>query len=344
MRQIAHAISVILVASAPLGGASAAAPPGAYYKLAHDMELGGPGFYDYLTYDAANARLYASHFDRITVLDTAHDKVVGEVAPFNEAHGIAIVAKLGKGFAASGGDGKLKVFDLKTLKVTSEIAVGADCDGVIYDAKTDRVLVVSGDGKSLTSIDPAGEKIAQTVALPDQPEFLAADGSGHVFINLTQTAKVAELDISTGKLLAAWPLADCKKPHGLAYDSVSRRLFSACSNGRLVVLDASTGANLADLPIGMGSDGLVFDARRHLAITSNAIGTVSLVGETSKGHFGPTVTVPTFFGGRNMTIDPTSGALFISHGDMKLVSSTEDKLKLRFGWDGLSVAKFEPAP
>ena len=344
MRLAARAIAAILFASATLAGAAAAAPQGAYYRLAGDTELGGPGFYDYLAYDAANARLYASHFDRITVLDTAHGKVAGQVAPMDEAHGIAIVARLGRGFAASGGDGLLKVFDLHTLKITGEIKVGADCDGVIYDAKTDRVLVVSGDGKSLTSIDPATDKIVRTVALPDQPEFLAADGLGHVFVNLTQTGGVAKLDIGSGKLLATWPLADCKKPHGLAFDAGARRLLSACSNGRLVVLDAATGANVANLVIGMGSDGLVFDARRRLAITSNAAGTISVVGETSPGHFGPTVTVPTFFGGRNMTIDPATGALFISHGDMQLVSPTTDKLKLRFGWDGLNVAKFEPEP
>jgi hypothetical protein len=43
-----------------------------------------------------------------------------------------------------------------------------------------------------------------------------------------------------------------------------------------------------------------------------------------------------------MAIDPGAGTLFVAHGNMKLVSGTKDLTQLRFGWDGLDLAVFEP--
>lgn len=44
------------------------------------------------------------------------------------------------------------VFDLKTYAVLGTINSEKDSDGIIYDARTERVLVVSGDGGDLPII------------------------------------------------------------------------------------------------------------------------------------------------------------------------------------------------
>jgi hypothetical protein len=48
------------------------------------------------------------------------------------------------------------------------------------------------------------------------------------------------------------------RPTELALDAINHRLFSACS-GRLIVLNADTGAIVAVLPIGAGTDGVDYD-------------------------------------------------------------------------------------
>src|SRR5437762_2454509 len=66
------------------------------YELVGDYQLGAPNFWDYLTYDPGSHRVFASHIDRIEVVDANTGKSVGQVKPFHDAHGVAIAADLGK--------------------------------------------------------------------------------------------------------------------------------------------------------------------------------------------------------------------------------------------------------
>ena len=336
-----------LLALALMGSAVAPAlarhreSPGANYTFVEDVELGAPGFWDYLTFDPVAKRVYAAHYDKVSVFDAVTGKEVGSIGPVEDAHGVVVVNRLGKGYAVSGEDGAVKVFNLSDLKVVKDIKIVDDIDGAVLDPHSGAILVVSGDGKSLSVINPDHDTV-RTFPLPGKPEYLAADGGGKVYVNLADTATVAKLDIATGKVEANWPLTGCKAPHGLAHDPVAKRLFSGCSNGRLVVVGASNGRNVASLPIGPMSDGAVFDTKRRLAFSAGALGTLSVIEAEGGDRYRVVRTIPTFFGGRNLTIDPGSGDLFVSHGNMKVLTSAKDVLGLRFGWNGLDVAHFRP--
>ena len=66
--------------------------------------------------------------------------VVGEIPNTNGVHGIAIVPELGRGFTSNGRDNNVTIFDLKTLKVISQIKTGTNPDAIIYDPASRRVL------------------------------------------------------------------------------------------------------------------------------------------------------------------------------------------------------------
>jgi len=340
----ATALVFLSIFAAGAGFAQTSAAPRVDYEYTGDIALGAPAFNDYLTFDPKGHRLYIAHVDRITVIDVPTRTVVGSVGPFHDSHGIAIVSKLNKGYADSGDDGVVKVFGLTDLKISKQIKVSVDADGMVYDEHTGSVLVVAGDSKNLTVINPVDDTVSRIVELPGKPEFLDIDGAGNVFVNMVDTASIIKVNIEKGKVEANWPMQNCKAPHGLAFDAKSNRLFSGCADGRLVVLDASDGRNVANLPIGEQSDGVSLDAHRRLVFTSNRPGTLTAISIGSNDHFGVARTLPTFFGGRNMTLDPETGALFVAHGHMKIMSSVKDALNLRFGWDGIEVAIFEPRP
>jgi outer membrane protein assembly factor BamB len=343
-RRVGQALGVLAVLAlgrSVAAHAESAAVPKIDYIFTGQISLGAPASNDYLAFDPVNRRLYVAHFDQVTVVDVAKRTIVGSVGPIKDSHGIALVPKLGKGYASSGDDGVLKVFNLSDLKIIKQIKVSPDADGVLYDEHTGSILVVAGDSKNLTVIDPTNDTVARTVTLPGTPEFLAIDGAGKVYVNIADIASLSKVDIASGTVEATWPLQNCKDPHGLAYDAPSNHLFSGCSNSRLVVVDASDGRNLANLPIGSYSDSIAVDSHRRLAFASNGPGTLTAISIESNSVV---QTVPTFFGGRNMTIDPGTGALFVSHGHMKIVGSTKDPLNLRFGWDGIDIATFEPRP
>ena len=312
------------------------------YQFTHDVALGATGVQDYLTLDPSAHRLYVSHYDKVDVIDTRSDTLLGTIGPFHDSHGIAIVDRLGKGYADSGQDGVVKVFSLSDLRIQKEIPVSPDADGMVYDQKTGLVLLVAGDSKELMAINPVKDQVVETIALPGKPEFLTTDGDGDAFVNLADVAKIAKVNLRKGRVEATWSLLGCKDPHGIAYDSRTRRLFSGCANQRLIVVDASNGRNLANLPIGAFSDSVAVDRRRGLVFSANGTGTLTVIGEHPGDRYTVVSTIPTFFGARNMAVDPETGDLFLAHETMKIESPLSDLLNLRFGWSGVDVAVLQP--
>jgi DNA-binding beta-propeller fold protein YncE len=323
-------------------GAGSAAPVAGDYVYAGDIDLGAPGQWDYASFDAAGGRLYVGHADRIDVVDVAARKLVGSVGPLDEAHGAAIAPALNRGFATSGGDGLLKEFDLSDLHVVKAIPIGPDVDGVIFDPGTNTVLVALGDSKQLAIVDAASASVTHKIDLPGAPEFLAADGHGKAFANLASTTQLARIDIASGRVEAVWPLPGCKSPHGLAYDHRTHRLFSGCANKVLVVVNPENGAVLATLPTGSHSDAVVVDEARRRVFCPNGDGTLTEIAEGAADAYSVIRTLPTFLGARSMAIDPRTGALFITYGNIQIKLGPQGMRSLQFVWDAAKSAVFTP--
>ena len=58
-----------------------------------------------------------------------------------------------------------------------------------------------------------------------------------------------------------------------------------CINKVMTVVNTDTGAVVASLPIGLGSDAAVFDPSRKRALSSNADGTLSIIQEVDPNTF-----------------------------------------------------------
>src|SRR5262249_14709953 len=115
---------------------------------------------------------------------------------------------------------------------------------------------------------------------------------------------------------AHWPIPGCTSPHGLAIDTATHRLFVTCANSLMTIVNADSGQVVTSLPIGAGSDGAAFDPRRKLAFSSNNDGTVTVVREDSPDKFTAAGSITTQITGKNMTIDPVTGRLFVAVADI----------------------------
>jgi DNA-binding beta-propeller fold protein YncE len=343
MPRLTAVFMLLGLAAAPgLAAAEPAAHVGGDYVYAGSIDIGAPGAWDYASFDPVGGRLYIGHRDRIAVIDPAARKLVGDVKPLNEAHGAAIDAAIGRGFATSGGDGMLKEFDLADLSIVKEIPVGDDNDGVIFDPGAGVVLVTVGDGKKVVIVDAKSASVTHQVDLPGAPEFLATDGHGKAFVNIASTGQLARIDIGSGKVEAVWPLTDCTRPHGLAYDHRTRRLFAGCANAKLLAIDPASGRILATLPAGPQNDAVVVDERRGRVFCPNGDGTLTEVVEGAHDHYAVLRTIPTFLGARSMAIDPRSGTLYLTYGAISIKAGPRDPGGLRLGWDSARVAVFTP--
>jgi len=296
------------LASAP---ASAADPTPGGYHVQRTFELGGDGGWDYLVVEPERHRLFVSRSTHVMVVDVESGKVVGDIPGTEGVHGIALASELGRGFTSNGKAGTVTIFDLVTLATIGTVKTGDDPDAILYDPSTKRVFTFNGRSFDASAIDAASGKVLGTLALGGRPEFAVTDGAGKVFVDIQDKAEVVAFDAAKLAVLARWSTAPGQQPSGLAYDAQHQRLFSACRNGKLIVLDAVTGRVLASLPIGRGVDGAAFDAERALAFASNADGTLSVVREESPGVFAVLENAITAPGARTVALDAKTHLLYL---------------------------------
>jgi hypothetical protein len=302
-------VAVALVVAVPADHVRAAEPR---YHVAARWTVGGEGGWDYLTADTAARRLYVAHATRIEVLDLDSGKPVGAVTGIDGAHGVALAPELGRGFASSGRDSAVVVFDLKTLASISRLRVPArNPDAILYEPASRRVFTFNGGSANTTVFDAASGAYVDSLALGGKPEFAVADG-GRVFVNIESTSELVVFDARTLKIEHRWPLAPGEEPSGLAIDRQHHLLFSGCSNRKLVVMDGSSGAMVTALTIGEGVDAAAFDARRQLAFASCGDGTLAAYRAKPDRSFEAVPADSTQRGARTMAIDERTGRAFLA--------------------------------
>jgi DNA-binding beta-propeller fold protein YncE len=285
------------------------------WEVVKTFRIGGQGGWDYLTVDPRAHRLYVPRTTHTMVIDADSGKTIADIPGQKNAHGVALVPAVGRGFISDGGgDGAVVIFDLKTHAVLGSLAALPDADGIIFDPTSRHVLVVSGRGKALMSfqpdIDPKNGKIDAPIALRGEPEFLAADGAGKVYVNLMDTHEVAVVDFKARKVVANWPVTPGGLPVGMAIDAKNGRLFIGCRGPqKLIVMSAKDGQVLSDLPIGESVDAVKLDNGQAFASTAGA--QLFVADETSPGKFTLAQTVKTGDGARTMGVDPRTHRIYL---------------------------------
>ena len=281
------------------------------YRITHTYTLGGDGGWDYIVPDPANHRLFIGRQNRVMVVDEDSGTLLGEVTGIQGAHGTALAEATTHGFATSGNDQSVVMFDLKTFKVLSRIPAAEDADAIIYDRASNRVFTFNGDAHSSTVIDPQAGTPITNIPLGGKPEYGASAGDGKVYANLTDTSEVVEIDAKAATVARRWPTAPCKQPVAMAIDTVHHRLFSGCRSGVMAVSDYQAGKVVATAPIGAGVDGVAFDPASGNVFAANADGTLTVIHQDTPDQYHVIENVQTAQGARNMGLDPTNHRLFL---------------------------------
>jgi DNA-binding beta-propeller fold protein YncE len=287
------------------------AQPSSVYRITHTYTLGGDGSWDYIVPDPPQHRVFIGRQNRVMVVDANDGKLLGEVPGINGAHGVAVVDRTGHGFATSGNDGSVVMFDLKTLKVLGRTPAAEDADAIIYDAVSNRVFTFNGDAHSSTVIDPRGGQLVTNIPLGGKPEYGASAGDGKVYANLTDTSEVVEIDAPTLSVTRRWTTAPCKQPVAMAIDRTHHRLFSGCRSGVMAISDHQAGKVVATVPIGEGVDGAGYDPATGDAFASNVDGTLTVMHQDGPDTYHVVENVRTAPGARNMGLDPTTHRVFV---------------------------------
>jgi YVTN family beta-propeller protein len=279
--------------------------------LIKKIVVGGEGGWDYVTVSAEDRRIYLSHGNQVEVINADTHEKIGMIPDTKGVHGIATIPALGKGYITNGKADNVTVFNSKTLQPITILPAGTNPDALMYDNYSGRVFIFNNDSKNITVIDSKTDKIIQTIDIGGNPEAGVSNGKGLIYVNLEDANEIVGFDAKTLQVVSRFKLSPGEQPTGLAFDTKTNRLFSACRKSQLMmVLDASSGKILAQLPIGRGVDGAVFDNKTKLAICSNGDGTMTVVKELSPEKYVVFDTIKTVQGARTMAIDKKTGHLF----------------------------------
>jgi DNA-binding beta-propeller fold protein YncE len=296
---------LLMVCSLSLSGQS-------NYKIDRKISLPGEGFWDYITVDEVNGKIYQSHNSIAQVVDIKTGKVVGTIPDTKGIHGVAVAQELNKGFTSNGRDSSVTVFDLKTLAIITKIRVtGENPDAILYDAFSKRVFTGNGRSKSFTVIDAVKNTVAGTIQLKGKPEAIVTDGKGKIYVNIEDAGLIEMINAVSMKVEAIWPIGPGEEPSGLALDNQNHRLFSVCGNKLMMVIDAASGKVITSLPIGDGCDGAAFDPQFKRVYASNGEGTLTVVQVENANSFRVLETVPTQRGARTIALDKTSHHIYL---------------------------------
>ncbi len=302
--RVALALTLLAVQSLP-----AQAP--AQYQITHTYVLGGDGSWDYVTPDPAHQRVFIGRQNRVMVVDERDGRLLGEVTDIHGAHGVALVDAAHHGFATSGNDSSVVMFDPTTFQVLGRIPAAEDADAIIYDPVSNRVFTFNGDAHSSTVVDPGPGRLVTNIPLGGKPESGVSAGNGKLYVNIVDNAEVVEIDGRSLTVTRRWSTAPCRQPVAMAIDTTRHRLFSGCRSGMMAVSDYQAGRVVATAPIGAGVDGAAYDPASGDVFTSNADGTLTVIHQDGPDQYHVVENVQTAPGGRNMGLDPTTHRLYV---------------------------------
>jgi len=274
------------------------------------------GGFDYLQVDAEKRRLLANHTGNNTldVFDVQSGKLIKHV-PTGKAQGVAIDSQSGKYFVSVSREKMVAVVDSQTLEKTGEVKLDGPADAIVLDPKNHCLYVCHDNETHLWVVDTKAEKVVASIEIPAGPEFVIYDpDSDRIFQNIKSNDSLLAIDPGSNTVKQHWNTAPAKKPHGLAIDTATKRLFCAGQNGKLAVIDSKNGKMIGEADIDTGIDQIAFDQDKKRVYCASSKGSVSVVEETEDGakSLGIIKTAP---GAKTIAVDPKTHAVWIAYAD-----------------------------
>jgi len=271
------------------------------------------GRIDHLAYDAESGRLFVCALGNGTleVVDVAAGRVVKTIAKLDEPQGVAGLPAQRQLAVATGGDGRLHVFDLASLAEVKTVEAGGDADNVRFDEARGELWVGCEEGIALFDVK-SWQRVAMVKLDGHAESFQLERGGARLFVNVPSARQVAVVDRVKREVVATWPLEHASSNFPMALDPEGGRLYVGCrSPAQLLVFDTKSGEVVARAPIGGDCDDLFVDPARARLYASCGEGCVSVVSIESDGVPKPGAKIDTADGARTSLFVASLKSLFV---------------------------------
>lgn len=274
-----------------------------------------PGRFDYMEVDNRYRRLLVAHTGSRTldVIDLNNNSVLRQVN-VGEGHGIAVDVKDGKYFVGISRETGVIDVGRKYMIKDALIPIAGAIDAIALDTKNDTLYADRFDNGQVVVIDAKRNSVRGAIAIGGDLEYVVYDPiSDRIYQNVNSNSTVAVIDPNTNAIVARWPAAPAVELTGLAVDGASHRIFTAGSNGKLAVIDTTTGSVVGSVDITPNVDQIAFDPGKRRIYCASGAGLLSVVQETDAGaELVSNITIPRR--AHTVAVDPTTHAVWISYG------------------------------
>jgi hypothetical protein len=275
-----------------------------------------------LVYEPQTKLLFAVRVDLVpTPRDTSGPRTTTHITPRP--------APPGQSPANPNAGSSIAVIDTQSRKIVAEILLPGvlgfaqtDTRGNLYVNSTDRNRILVIDAETVAGLIARQPGPAQPTQASNTPTPTTAAGNSSK--QASRPATAAAQNPATAPFLIEWDQRDrpyrsfsvngsCAGPKALAVDNAHERLFAACDNQKLLVLNAETGESIASLPIGPGVEAIGYDANRNLIYSANggADGTLTVISQSVTDSYAVVQTLPTRQRARTLAVNPESGQVYL---------------------------------
>jgi DNA-binding beta-propeller fold protein YncE len=303
-------------------------------RLIKSVELAGyTGDFDHFAvdYDRNRLLLAAEDHGTLEVFDLKTSAHLLTVGGFGNPHSILARKGVATLFITDSEKQMSTIRDANTLTKQKTVTLTPGADTAKYDAASNTLYVVTG-GKdvdmktaNLEAVNPdTGDRKALLTFPDNHVEAMAfVEGDPRLFINLTQTNKLAVVDRNTMKVLHVWPVPPAQQNAMVAFDQGQHRLYVVCRQpGMVVVMSSDTGAVVGTQPAPLRADEVQYDASSHRLYVPGGEGYMGIYDTSDPDHLKLLEKVTTAPGAKTGLLLPGMHRLFlaVSPGESKAVA------------------------
>ena len=320
-------LSLTAASAADIAGSASAAPAAPagdeVLVLRGRTELPGyTGDFDHLMADPASNRLFMAAEDHgtVEVFDLKSGKHLRTLKGFENPHSLLMIPGRHQ-ILVTDGSATVKLLNDRTLARVGEIKLHPGADSIGYDAASGHLYVVTG-GKDvklqeswLEEIVPqTGKQIGSLRFDANHVEALAVEQHGvNLYINITDKNELDVVDKRRLAVTARWPIREAQQNALVQIDEKTHRLFVVTREpGKMLVLDAGSGATLASFEAPGHVDGEIFDAANRRVYAPGGDGWIGVYQEIDAGRFAELARVTSAEGAKTAILVPALHRLYVA--------------------------------
>lgn len=305
-----------------LAGISASAADEPYHLL-KTIPVRGDGAWTAMAVDEVAQRLYAAHGNRIEVINLARESPLGAITDISDVRDFIVVPNFRMGYATSGKMNEARLVDLINLRATATMKTGKTPGKIVFEPSRLEIYAFNQGDNSATAGEADDGDYEATIDLGGKPSCAVADikanyesKKGRVFVGLEDKNEVAVINAQTRKLTDHWSLAPGQKPEGMAYDVANNRLFIACANKLLVLMNSTNGSVMATVPIGAEAGNIVYDSSSQNLYHAGDDGTLTIIHEDTPDKLTVVQTLKTKPGSSVLGLDGKTHKIYVGSADL----------------------------